>query len=93
MRAPVTSSDEHPSSAARQLPSSRALTIARGLIRTGRASGSEVHGGYLRVTAADGSFYWIPFDGMRLLRGVICQRADELQRGFVDAMARAGAQR
>lgn len=56
-------------------PSRRALAIAEGLIRTGRASGAETDGGYLRVRAAAG--------GLR-------QQADELQPGFVNAMARAG---
>lgn len=73
-------------------PSARALAIARGLVRTGRASDIEAQTGYLRVVGVRDHFYWITFDGVRVLRGGRRDFADELQPGFVDAMARAGAE-
>jgi hypothetical protein len=81
-------------------PSSRALAIARGLVRTKRASSGAVFEGaanhFLRLPALQGAFYWISFDGVRVLRGdgpEGPEYADELQDGFIEAMARAGKER
>jgi hypothetical protein len=75
--------------------SPRALSIARGLLRTKRASISEgaeeTASRFLRLRAVLGAFYWISFDGRRVLRGKKPDDAEELQPGFVDAMVRAGA--
>jgi hypothetical protein len=73
-----------------ELPSERAMAIARGLIRSGRASGVKTHSGYLRLPTENSSFYWISVHGDRLLRGERRESAIELQRGFIDAMVRAG---
>jgi hypothetical protein len=73
-----------------ELPSDRAMAIARGLIRSGRASGVKSHSGYLRLPTENNFFYWISFHGDRLLRGERRESATELQRGFIDAMVRAG---
>lgn len=78
-------------------PSLRALAIAKGLVRTNRVSKKEVvggtFGGFVRLRAVVGAFYWISLDGMRVLRGQDPGGADELQDGFVEAMARAGNER
>jgi hypothetical protein len=76
-----------------ELPSERAMAIARGLIRSGRASGVKTHSGYLRLPTENHSFYWISVDGDRLFRGERRESAIELQRGFIDAMMRAGEER
>ena len=44
----------------------------------------------LRLRAILGQFYRISLGGMRVLRGDKPYGAEELQRGFVDAMIRAG---
>jgi hypothetical protein len=74
-------------------PSERAFAIARGLIRTQRSSEVEVAEGYLRLPAGQDDSYWISFDASHLLRGHWREFAEELQRGFIDAMARAGSER
>jgi hypothetical protein len=78
-------------------PSVRALAIAKGLVRTKRVSKKEVvgetFGGFVRLRAVVGAFYWVSLDGMRVLRGREPGGADELQGGFIEAMARAGSER
>jgi hypothetical protein len=80
-----------------KVASARALSIAKGLIRTKRASNSKegeetTTSRFLRLRAIPGAFYWISLDGRRVLRGDRPDRADELQPGFIDAMVRAGRQ-
>jgi hypothetical protein len=69
-------------------PSPRAWAIAEGLVRTRRATKYDAIEGYIR---ADGGAqrYWISDDGKRVLRGTIIPTAEELQDGFIEAMARA----
>jgi hypothetical protein len=69
----------------------RAQAIAAGLIRTGRATKSRAAAGFIRADGV-GATYWITGDGARLLRGDAVEIADELQRGFIEAMVRAGAE-
>lgn len=71
-------------------PCDRAWAVAEGLIRTGRAERSRESGKFIRVDGVKGACYWVAFDGCRVLRGRTVMAADELQAGFVDAMARAG---
>jgi hypothetical protein len=69
----------------------RATSIVRGLIRTERAAGIiKAHQGMLRLECHGGGFYWISFDGGRVLRGARLFEAEELQPKFADAMERAG---
>jgi hypothetical protein len=69
----------------------RATAIARGLIRTKRASGIiKARRGMLCLECHGGGFYWISLDGGRVLRGKARFEADELQPKFIDAMERAG---
>jgi hypothetical protein len=70
--------------------SPRAQAIAAGLVRTGRAATCRADGGFIRVQGASVT-YWVSADGARLLRGEMVDGADELQRGFIEAMLRAGA--
>jgi hypothetical protein len=70
-------------------PSPRAQAIAAGLVRSGRAARSRVAGNFIRADGG-GAVYWVSRDGGRLLRGDVVDSADELQRGFIEAMARAG---
>lgn len=72
-------------------PCDRAWAIAEGLIRTGRAERSKETEKFIRVDGIKGACYWVAFDGNTILRGRSVTIADELQPGFVDAMARAGA--
>jgi hypothetical protein len=73
-------------------PSPRARAIAAGLVRTGRAAKSRAAAaGFIRADGGD-AVYWISDDGARVLRGDAIDSADELQRGFIEAMARAGSQ-
>jgi len=67
------------------------MEIAKGLARTGRGS-TDVRrvGTWLQVRGKNGVFYWISFDGGKLLRGDDVKNAEELQRSFADAMARFG---
>jgi hypothetical protein len=48
-------------------------------------------GNFIRADGG-GAVYWISRDGVRVLRGEVADTADELQRGFIEAMARAGAE-
>jgi hypothetical protein len=72
------------------LPSPRAQAIAAGLVRAGRATNYRVFGNFVRADGA-GATYWVSNDGMRVLRGDTIGGADEMQPGFLEAMARAGA--
>lgn len=71
--------------------SPRAVAIARGLIRTGRATGPIENGPRtLSILCINGGYYWIALNGRRLLRGKAVRGAEELQQTFADAMERAG---
>jgi hypothetical protein len=72
--------------------SPRAKAIAEGLIRTRRARHSGVlDQGMIRLEGMIGGYYWISFDGSRVLRGAdVWEDAEELQPKFIDAMERAG---
>lgn len=72
------------------IPSQRALAVARGLVRTGRAADPQPEQGFLRLQSDGEGCYWISFDGNHLLRGEQREDADELQPGFIEAMVRAG---
>ncbi len=72
-------------------PSFRAMAIADGLIRTGRASHPTAIRGFIRLASVSGENYFVAFDGKRLLRGNTVEHASALQPGFIDAMARKGA--
>ena len=68
----------------------RATTIARGLIRTRRATSTmNLEQGMLRLGCRNGGYYWVSLDGRRVLRGKAVFEADELQPKFGDAMGRA----
>jgi hypothetical protein len=72
----------------------RARNIARGLVLSGRANrrfGASEDGEFVRLARRAGGNYWLAVDGARLLSGETIVDAEALQRGFVDAMARAGA--
>ena len=71
-------------------PSARAQAIAAGLVRAGRATNYRVFGNFVRADGV-GATYWISHDGTRVLRGDTIGGADELQPGFLEAMARAGS--
>jgi len=71
-------------------PTWRAEAIANGLIRTRRAANAQPLDGFIRLKAKGGGFYWVSFDGFRLLRGEAFWDADELQPKFVEAMERSG---
>ena len=66
--------------------SDRAKAVAKGLVRTERAtSSSKLIHGMLRIESHIGDdYYWIALDGSRLLRGKL------LSETFIDSMARAG---
>jgi hypothetical protein len=72
--------------------SARAKAVAQGLIRTKRARHSGVlDQGMVRLEGMIGGYYWISFDGGRVLRGGdVWEDADEPQPMFIDAMERAG---
>jgi hypothetical protein len=72
-------------------PSPRAEAIAAGLVRTGRAANYWATAGFIRADGG-GPTYWISDDGTRILRGDLVDGADELQRGFLEAMALAGSE-
>jgi hypothetical protein len=55
-----------------------------------RASGKVPGWGQLHPRA--GPTHWISRDGARVLRGDVIDTADELQRGFIEAMARASSE-
>jgi hypothetical protein len=82
---PVTDQIKHP------VPNARARAIAQGLIGTGRASAMRSVGGFIRVRAVTGPDYWVSHSGDALLRGEALETAEEMQPGFLNAMARAGA--
>jgi hypothetical protein len=65
-------------------PSFRAMAIADGLIRSGRASHPQAIRGFIRLAS------FVSFDGERLLRGNTVEYASPLQPGFIDAMVRKG---
>jgi hypothetical protein len=47
--------------------------------------------GMIRLEGMIGGYYWISFDGSRVLRGAdVWEDAEELQPKFIDAMERAG---
>lgn len=71
-------------------PSERAWAVAAGLVRTGRAATYEPVNSFIRADGVGTARYWISDDGSRILRGRTLSGAAELQRGFVNAMARAG---
>ena len=48
-------------------------------------------GGFIRVRAVTGPDYWVSHSGDALLRGEAPETAEEMQPGFLNAMARAGA--
>jgi hypothetical protein len=68
----------------------RAKRIAEGLIFTGRAYAATRALGYICLRSATGGFYWVAYDGARVLRGDDIERADRLQGGFISAMERVG---
>jgi hypothetical protein len=69
----------------------RAKAIAEGLVRTRRAEQDGViDRGMVKLTCRKGGYYWISFDGGRVLRGAQLFEAEELQPKFIDAMERAG---
>jgi hypothetical protein len=72
-------------------PTPRARAIANGLIQTKRATNAQSEDGFIRLEAKGGGFYWVSFDGLRLLRGAAFWDAEELQAKFIVAMERAGA--
>ncbi len=72
-------------------PTARARAIAQGLIATGRAVDIRPFGRFIRVRSKRGPDYWVSHSGNLLLRGETPQTAEELQPGFLEAMARAGA--
>lgn len=84
-----------PTTAKRTTPMSpRARQIARGLIRTDRASRGRGHpydGALIRLDRCAGGFFWIGADGDRVLRGHAVTDAAPPQPSFVEKMARAGA--
>jgi hypothetical protein len=70
-------------------PSPRALRVADGLTRTGRAYAPRTEKGFLMLEATTGGRYRVTYDGRQVFR----HRggpADQLQDGFVVAMERAG---
>jgi hypothetical protein len=71
-------------------PSRRAMAVANGLIRTGRASHPNAARGYIRLNGGLGEHYYVAFSGTRLFRGDSLEQASELQHGFIEAMARKG---
>ena len=82
---PVVDQIKHP------VPNARARAVAQGLIGTGRASAMRSVGGFIHVRAVTGPDYWVSHLGDALLRGEAPETAEEMQPGFLNAMARAGA--
>ena len=72
-------------------PTPRALAIAEGLVRTGRATRVDESDNHIVLRCKSGGFYWIAFDGARVLRGAVVKDTEQLQSGFVAAMERAGS--
>jgi hypothetical protein len=73
------------------LPSLRARAIADGLVRTGRASNPILTQSFICLTGGNDVYYWVAFDGRRVLRGRRTLSADDLQAGFIESMVRAGS--
>ena len=73
------------------VPGARARAVAQGLIASGRATAMRPVGSFIRVRSERGPVYWVSHSGNALLRGEASETAEELQAGFVDAMARLGA--
>jgi hypothetical protein len=78
----------------------RASAIVRGLLRTGRARPRrladtvDLSAEFIRLERreAGGQFYWISRDGSRVLAGRGLVDAEPLQAGFVERIARSGAE-
>jgi hypothetical protein len=73
------------------LPSPCARAIVAGLVRAGRATHYRVFGNFVRADGV-GATYWVSNDGTRVLRGDTIGSADELQPGFLEAMARVSSE-
>jgi hypothetical protein len=69
----------------------RAQAIVAGLVRAGHATNCRVFGNFVRADGV-GATYWVSNDGTHVLRGDTISGADELQRGFLEAMVRAGSE-
>jgi hypothetical protein len=50
-------------------PTPRAMAIANGLLRSGRASHPGTFRQYIRLTGTSGEHYYVAFNGKRLFRG------------------------
>jgi len=74
----------------RMRPTNLASEIARGLIRTGRATRSERIGDLLKLDRVNGGSYWLDFLGAELKQGPTLLDAEPLQDSFRLAMALAG---
>ena len=48
-------------------------------------------GDFIHVPAVTGPDYWVSHSGDALLRGAALETDEEMQPGFLNAMARAGA--
>ena len=70
-------------------PSRRAVMMSTGLIITGRAASPKRIDGFICLEALAGGFFWVAYDGSRLLRGESLADAEELQPTFAEAMVRA----
>jgi hypothetical protein len=68
----------------------RTRAIVDGLVRTRRGSEPHFADAYIQLRAKGGGFYFVVFDGARLLRGDTFEEAEELQAKFAEAMAKAG---
>jgi hypothetical protein len=75
--------------------SARAEAIAEGLLRSGRAEPPVQRiAGNLRLHCITGNprhYFLIPGDGSFVLRGTALFTAEELAKGFVEAMIRVGS--
>ncbi len=71
-------------------PSRRAMAIANGLIRSGRAPHPQAARGFIRLAGTSGGRYFVSFDGERVLRGDTVEQASEIQQRLY---RRHGAQR
>jgi hypothetical protein len=71
-------------------PTGRALRIAQGLMRTGRASRVTTARGFICLRSSTSGFYWVAYDGKRVMRGYNVKTAENLQDGFISLMERAG---
>jgi hypothetical protein len=79
--------------------SDRARLILAGLVRSARVDPlppgrQAVSRGMLRLDRPGGGMhYWLALDGSRLLRGRDVTEAEDLNRGFLDAMEKLGTER